>query len=165
MSMNESQVTVREATLDDVDVLVTFQLARGEETDSYARVTTGKGPDPALLRAGIAAVFRSAERGFYIIAEVEGRSVAMLLVTYEWNEVRNATFWWIQSVYVDATWRRKGVYRTMHDYIFGAARARHEVCGVRLYVERTNRIAQQTYSSLGMAKSHYDMYEVDFVLE
>ena len=155
--MNESQVTVREATLDDVGALVAFQLAMAKETE-------GKGLDPALLRAGIAAVFQTAERGFYLVAEVEGRSVAGMLVTYEWSDWRNATFWWIQSVYVDAPWRRKGVYRAMHDYVFGAARARDEVCGVRLYVERTNRIAQQTYSSLGMAKSHYDLYEVDFVL-
>ena len=155
--MNESQVTVREATLDDVDALVAFQLAMAKETE-------GKGLDPALLRAGIAAVFQSAERGFYIVAEVEGRSVAGMLVTYEWSDWRNATFWWIQSVYVDQASRRRGVYRAMHDHIFSAAKSREDVCGVRLYVERTNLVAQQTYVSLDMAKSHYDLYEVDFVL-
>ena len=157
MSMDPSDVTIRQATLEDVDALVTFQLAMAEETE-------GKSLDPDLLHAGVAAVFQSTDKGFYIIAEVEGRRVAGLLVTYEWSDWRNATFWWIQSVYVKPAWRRKGVYRAMHDHIFGAARAREDICGVRLYVERTNRVAQQTYAGLGMAKSHYDLFEVDFVL-
>ena len=39
-----------------------------------------------------------------------------------------------------------------------------DICGLRLYVDRDNVNAQKTYSSLGMVKSHYDMYEIDFVL-
>ena len=157
MSMNASDVTVRQATPEDVDALVTFQLAMAQETE-------GKGLDPDLLRAGVTAVLQSMDKGFYIVAEVEGRSVAGLLVTYEWSDWRNATFWWIQSVYVDQASRRRGVYRAMHDHIFRAARSREDVCGIRLYVERTNLVAQQTYVSLDMAKSHYDLYEVDFVI-
>ena len=155
--MDPSNVTIRAATLEDVDALVTFQLAMAEETE-------GKSLDPDLLHAGVAAVFQSTDKGFYIVAEMEGRIVAGLLVTYEWSDWRNATFWWIQSVYVDQTSRRKGVYRAMHDHIFRAARSREDVCGIRLYVERTNLVAQQTYMSLDMARSHYKLYEVDFVL-
>ena len=155
--MNASDVTVRQATPEDVDALVTFQLAMAQETE-------GEGLDPDLLRAGVTAVLQSMDKEFYIVAEVEGRSVAGLLVTYEWSDWRNATFWWIQSVYVDQASRRRGVYRAMHDHIFREARSRENVCGVRLYVERSNLVAQQTYVSLDMAKSHYDLYEIDFVL-
>ena len=82
------------------------------------------------------------------------------------NGVTGATqlFWWIQSVFVDANWRRKGVYRSMHDYVLNVAESRKDICGIRLYVERTNTIAQQTYEDLGMTHSHYDLYEIDFVL-
>ena len=52
----------------------------------------------------------------------------------------------------------------MYDYILGIANSRDDICGIRLYVEQTNTIAQQTYKTLGMSKSHYDLYEVDFVL-
>ncbi|MBC7912252.1 MAG: GNAT family N-acetyltransferase, partial [Pyrinomonadaceae bacterium] len=31
--------------------------------------------------------------------------------------------------------------------------------GFRLYVEKENRIAQQTYNRLGMAETHYLMFE------
>ena len=42
------------------------------------------------------------------------------------------------------------------------ARADADICGVRLYVERTNTGAQATYKKLGMDHSHYDLYETDF---
>ena len=67
-------------------------------------------------------------------------------------------------MYVDAAWRRKGVYRAMHAHVYEAARSRDDICGIRLYVERANKVAQHTYDSLGMSRSHYDMYEIDFVL-
>lgn len=84
--------------------------------------------------------------------------------TYEWSDWRNATFWWIQSVYVTPECRRQGVYRAMHDAIRREARATPGVCGIRLYVEGTNRTAQQAYRRAGMQMSSYRVYEEDFVL-
>ena len=133
---------------------MTFQLAMAEETEQ-------KSLDPNLLLAGIDSVFESPNKGFYIVAELENRIVGGLLITYEWSDWRNATFWWIQSVFVDGNWRRKGIYRSMHDHVLSYAESREGICGIRLYVERTNKIAQQTYSDLGMAHSHYDLYETE----
>lgn len=39
------------------------------------------------------------------------------------------------------------------------AKDRGDVMQVRLYVENTNKTAQQTYQKLGMHESHYLMYE------
>ncbi len=33
------------------------------------------------------------------------------------------------------------------------------VCGFRLYVERENQRAERTYRALGMAETHYKIYE------
>ena len=126
--------------------------------------TEGKVLDQVLLRDGITAIFDSSQKGFYIVAEVGSVVVGSLLITYEWSDWRNATFWWIQSVFVDANWRRKGVYRSMYDYVVNVAKSRKDICGIRLYVERTNTIAQETYKDLGMTHSHYDLYETDIVL-
>ena len=155
--MTPTDIAVRRATSRDLDALVAFQQSMAQETESKAL-------DTGLVREGVAEVFRSADKGFYLVAEAQGNVVAGMLITYEWSDWRNATFWWIQSVYVEPQWRRKGVYRAMHDHVFDTARARDDICGIRLYVERTNQGAQRTYQSLGMAASHYDMYEVDFVL-
>ena len=153
--------SVRTATLADVERIAAFQQAMALETE-------GKTLDAATLRQGIAAVFDAPQKGFYLVAvagAAEGGAtpvVASLLITCEWSDWRNATFWWIQSVYVDAGWRRRGVYRAMYDHVLSLARARGDVCGIRLYVERTNAVAQETYDRLGMHKSHYDLYEMDF---
>ncbi len=47
------------------------------------------------------------------------------------------------------------------DLVLGMTKGRSDICSIRLYVERTNTIAQQTYNNLGMHHSHYDLYEID----
>ena len=148
---------VRRATVRDMDVLVEFNAAMALESE-------GKALDQRRLRDGVAALLDEDGRGFYLVAEAEDRVVGQLMVTYEWSDWRNAHFWWIQSVYVASDWRRRGVYRSLHEYVLAEARNRGDVCGVRLYVDRDNHVAQQVYSNLGMDRSHYDLFEIDFVL-
>ena len=155
--MINSGISVRRAEPRDADHIVRFQQSMAMETE-------GKTLDESLIGAGVEAVFSDSEKGFYLVAEVSGEVVGSLLITYEWSDWRNATFWWIQSVFVDAEHRRRGVYTAMHDYVMREAESSEDICGVRLYVERSNHIAQQTYKSLGMDHSHYDLYEIDFVL-
>ncbi len=72
--------------------------------------------------------------------------------------------WWIQSAYVREEYRRKGVFRTLYQYVLEKAQNEGAVAGVRLYVEQNNLIAQQTYESLGFSKAPYQVFERDFVL-
>ncbi len=153
--MKDSAISVRNATRSDIPRLCEFQ-------QNMARETEGKSLDAEVLAAGTSAVFDSPLKGFYIVAEAAGEVAGSLLVTYEWSDWRAATFLWIQSVYVDAAWRRRGVYRALHNHVVEMAEGRDDVCGVRLYVERENTVAQRTYDSLGMTRSHYDMFEIDF---
>ena len=92
------------------------------------------------------------------------RLVGQLLITYEWSDWRNAFFWWIQSVYVSSEHRRHGVYRTLHNHVLAEANRQGDVCGLRLYVDRDNAVAQRVYSGLDMQQARYDMFEIDFVL-
>ncbi len=156
-----NQLIVRLARPDDVDALVNFSAAMAIETE-------GRTLDTERLRRGTLAVLKSPARGFYLVAELPEGSltvvVGQLLVTYEWSDWRNATFWWIQSVYVHPTWRRHGVYRRMHESVLAQARAQEEVCGVRLYVEASNTVAQTVYRRVGLSPSPYQVFETDFVL-
>ncbi len=146
---------IRRATPDDIEVLVGFNAAMAKETE-------GLSLDQDTLTEGTKAVFRSPEKGYYLVAEAgDGQVVGSLLCVEEWSDWRNETFWWIQSVYVRPDWRRQGVYRSLHNHVYEAAKATLGVCGVRLYVDRNNHNAQATYSSLGMTKSHYDLFEID----
>ncbi|TFH47964.1 MAG: GNAT family N-acetyltransferase, partial [Lysobacterales bacterium] len=115
--------------------------------------------DDALVEPGVVAVFENPSRGFYVVAECEDYIVAALMVTFEWSDWRNATFWWIQSVYVTPEFRRQGLYRRLYNFLRERARSEGSVCGFRLYVERNNLAAQRVYESLGMSASDYLMYE------
>jgi len=153
-TMEKPQLSVREAAPRDLDAILAFQMAMALETE-------GKPLDPETVRAGVAAVLESPGKGSYVVAEVEGKVVGSVLVTCEWSDWRNARFWWLQSVYVLPGYRHRGVFRTLLTYVRDMARSRGDICGLRLYVEHDNVAAQKAYSSLGLSRSHYDMYELD----
>jgi GNAT superfamily N-acetyltransferase len=154
------RLIVRPARMEDVDMLVTFSAAMALETE-------GRRLDVDRLRRGTQRVFDSPTRGFYVVAEFPQESspgvIGQLLVTYEWSDWRDATFWWIQSLYVHPDWRRRGVYRRMHEYVRQQARSRSDVCGLRLYVEAGNVGAQAAYRQTGLFPSSYRIIEEDFV--
>jgi GNAT superfamily N-acetyltransferase len=150
-------ITIRLASPSDMDALAQNHRAMASETEN-------KTLDVDTTLHGTRAVLEDPAKGFYLIAERDERMVGQLLVTFEWSDWRSGTFWWIQSVYVVPPARRTGVYRALHDHVLAAARKAHDVCGVRLYVDKDNRHAQATYRAMGMQAAHYDIYEVDFVL-
>ncbi|MGH7257143.1 MAG: GNAT family N-acetyltransferase [Nitrospiraceae bacterium] len=156
--MIPEDVVIRPARIQDVDTLTRFSAAMALETERRAL-------DPLRLRQGTLAVLEEPHHGSFYVAELRNDHlvVGQLLITYEWSDWRNAQFWWIQSVYVDPGWRRRGVYRAMHTAILAAARARTDVCGIRLYVEQNNATAQQAYRHAGMHRSPYLVFEDDFV--
>jgi ribosomal protein S18 acetylase RimI-like enzyme len=81
------------------------------------------------------------------------------MFTTEWSDWRNGWFWWIQSVYVRREFRRRGVFRALFEHVYEAARADPEVIGLRLYVERENHAALETYRRLGMEAAGYVVFE------
>ncbi len=118
--------------------------------------------DPGTARAGAHAVFADAGRGRYFVAEQDSRVVGQLMITYEWSDWRNGVFWWIQSVYVEPGARRCGVFRALYAHVETLAKADSGVCGMRLYVDRDNHRAQQTYRRCGMHDGGYLVMEVDY---
>jgi ribosomal protein S18 acetylase RimI-like enzyme len=153
----EPALSIRRAEPADLAPLVEFNAAMARETE-------GRELDRARLTLGVRAALERRECGRYWIAEQAGASVGCLLVTREWSDWRNGWFWWIQSVYVERSARRRGVYRALYEHVLSQARAAGDVCGVRLYVDHDNANAQSVYERLGMQRAHYRMYEVDFVL-
>jgi ribosomal protein S18 acetylase RimI-like enzyme len=156
------RIHIRPARQDDVDTIVVFNAAMALETERRRL-------DLATLRKGILAFLGSPMYGFYVVAELlEDNSyklVGQLMITYEWSDWRNGVFWWIQSVYVVPDRRGLGVFRALHDHILVQAKADSQVCGIRLYVERENRRAQNVYRRVGLLPSIYTVYEQDFVFE
>ena len=148
--------TIRIATIDDAPALAEFNRSIAMETENLSLI-------PAVVLSGVKAVFETPARGFYVVAEAQADShkslVAALMVTTEWSDWRDGEFWWIQSVYVARPWRRRGLYRLLYNHVKRLAEQDRNVCGFRLYVERENRVAQQTYATLGMVETHYKVFE------
>ena len=143
---------IRLARRSDAQAIVEFNAAMALETE-------GKRLLPEVIGAGVRSLLRNPQAGFYVVAEERNQVIAALMITNEWSDWRNGTFWWIQSVYVRPEFRRKGVYKNLYRHIRNMAAKDKRVCGFRLYVERENLRAQKTYRALGMGKTHYLVYE------
>jgi len=150
-------ITIRQATTNDIPTIVRFNALLARETEQRTL-------DEQRLTKGVEALFENSSRGMYFLAEVNNAVVGQTMITYDWSDWRNGTFWWIQSVYTDAAYRNKGVFRALYRRVEELARSRNDVCGLRLYVEEHNSRAQKTYESLGMKHSKYRMMETDFVI-
>ena len=115
--------------------------------------------DVERVRKGVAAVMEDESKGTYIVARIEGRPVASLMITREWSDWNNGWYWWIQSVYVMPEHRGQGIFRAMYTKVIELANDQN-IAQVRLYVDRHNTHAQKVYQKLGMEECHYLMYEI-----
>jgi GNAT superfamily N-acetyltransferase len=143
---------VRQATQNDHSEIVEFQLAMAKETEGIEL-------DKATVKSGVKAVLSDKTKGNYYVAETEGQVVSSLLTTFEWSDWRNGTILWIQSVYVKPEFRRKGVYRNMYSYIKSMVLNNEKLNGIRLYADKSNHAAHNTYENLGMNQDHYITFE------
>jgi len=148
-------IAIRDARATDAATIVAFNAALALETE-------GKTLERGLIEPGVRALLADPGKGRYFIAELDDAVVGQTMITYEWSDWRNGTFWWIQSVFVPEAHRRSGVFRALHAHILALAKADPTVCGLRLYVEHHNARALETYASLGMADSGYALLEQDF---
>ncbi len=149
------ELRVRLATPADADTITAFNVALAAESE-------GRALDPAVVARGVRRLLAEPAYGVYYVAERAGRVVGQLLITYEFSDWRNGVFWWIQSVYVAPDARRGGVYRALHEHVVAEARRQGDVCGLRLYVDRSNAPAQAAYRRVGLTATDYVLYEVDW---
>ena len=145
-------INIRRATANDTAAIADFNISMALETE-------GKHLDPATINQGVANMIANPNMGFYLVAEDNGTVVGSLMVTTEWSDWRNGLFWWIQSVFIVETYRRRGIYGRLYETVKTLAAEADNVCGYRLYVEKDNRPAQLTYENLGMQATDYLMYE------
>ena len=147
-------VSVRPATLADQPLIAAFNQRLAAESED-------KGLAADVIGTGVATLLADPTLGRYFIAELAGKVVGQLMITYEWSDWRNGLFWWIQSVYVSPASRRNGVFSSLYGHV--AELAHFEgACGIRLYVERANTPAQQAYRAMGMVDTRYQVMETEF---
>jgi GNAT superfamily N-acetyltransferase len=150
------RIRIRKGSPADVETIVGFNLAMARESE-------GTSLDPEVLRRGVErALSDPASEARYYVAEDEDGPVGQTMVTREWSDWRCGWFWWIQSVFVREDRRGTGVFRALFDQIAKEAKKRPDVVGLRLYVDRDNRGAQRVYERLGMSRTAYDLFEIQW---
>ncbi|MEC7860771.1 MAG: GNAT family N-acetyltransferase [Pseudomonadota bacterium] len=144
---------IRNAKLNDIETIAKYNIAMALETEN-------KSLDKDTITKGVTSVVMDKSKGLYWVVEIDGTLAGQLMVTYEWSDWRNGMMWWIQSVFVPEGYRRQGVYKTLYRNLVELAKTDKECCGIRLYVEKQNTRAQDTYLNLGMKNAGYEIMEI-----
>lgn len=148
-------MNVRRAVLADAMVIARFNQEMALETENKVLADE-------LILGGVTAQISNPAHGYYLVVENDQHEVVGCLgITFEWSDWRNGQFLWIQSVYIAPAGRRQGAFSALYQEVIRAAKEDAQVCGVRLYVEQENDSARATYLALGMAKTHYDLLEIE----
>jgi len=145
-------IEIRKGKLSDSEHIVDLQLRMAQETE-------GLELDKEVVRRGVHGVFQEPARGTYWVAEEKDKVLGMLLATPEWSDWRNATVLWIHSLYVIPEARGQGVFKKLYLNLEKQVQQSPELAGLRLYVDKQNKPAQEVYEKLGMNKHHYELYE------
>lgn len=153
-SFASARFVIRDAQPSDHAMIVEFNRRLAEETE-------GKRLDPEVLDRGVARALTDPDRlRYWVVEQAGGRTiVAQTAVSLEWSDWRNGWIWWLQSVYVVAEHRGRGLFRALYQHIREEAAAESDVIGIRLYVEEANHRAQRTYQALGLKPGGYSVFE------
>lgn len=145
-------IEIRQAVSADAETVTNFNIALCRETE-------GRELDRMTVTEGVKRFVSEPARGRYFVAVIDDEVVGQTAHTFEWSDWRNGEIWWIQSVYVKPQHRGMGVFRALFTHIKQLGEEDAECCGIRLYMERENESARQSYSRIGFSETGYEVLE------
>ena len=107
---------------------------------------------------GVKSVLNDTTKGFYLLADEDEEIVGQLMITFEWSDWRCKNIWWIQSVFVDKNFRKKGIFNQLFNKVQKLAIKNMADC-LRLYVFTDNDKAIKAYDKIGMKQKSYHIFE------
>ena len=134
-------VTIREATLEDLDTIAQNNIALAWESESLHLA-------PAVISQGVLRILEghpSTGGALYYMAVVDDSVVGQLMITKEWSDWRCNQVFWVQSVYVQPTFRKQGVFKQLYAHARAEA-LRAGAAGLRLYADVLNETAHMAVS-------------------
>lgn len=135
-----------------IDFIVNSQIKMALESENLKL-------DYDTVFKGVSSVISRKELGIYYVGLFNEIPASCLFTTYEWSDWRSKGVLWIQSVYVDIEYRKKGLYTQMYKHIQSIVENDNDLAGIRLYVDKSNINAINVYKKLGMSSDHYELYE------
>ena len=144
---------IRIANEEDHFTIVDFQMKMAKETEELEL-------DRETVELGVMHVLRNPQKGRYLVAVLDRKIVASLMLTPEWSDWRNRCVLWFQSVYVVPEARGKGIFKKMYEHVKQhIVMADEQNAGLRLYVDASNTNAIEVYHKVGMDGEHYRVFE------
>ena len=140
------------ANIDDADQITKNNVLLAKESENLTI-------DYKTAFEGVKAVLSDKKKGFYLVAEENNNIIGQMMITFEWSDWHNKNIWWLQSVYVHKSWRRKGVFTKLFKAIKKNA-LKNNIEVLRLYVINGNIKAKETYIASGMQKKPYSIYQM-----
>ena len=149
----DNKFTIRLARIEDARKLAEFCELLRESLEMPVQ--------QEKLLPGVSAPIKDLSKGMYLVATEAHKSelIGCLMITYEWDPGNNAFTWWIQEVFVDSNWRRKGVFQALYKHTIKMAKDKGNVCTIKIHVNDDNLNAQKTYKKMGMKDTSNFMYE------
>jgi GNAT superfamily N-acetyltransferase len=144
---------IRKANKYDIEVIANNNILLASETENIII-------DFKTVYNGIKNVIEDKTKGFYLVYEINNNIIGQLMITYEWSDWKNRFIWWIQSVYVDESYRKKGVFTALIKQIKELAK-KNNIKNLKLYVNKNNINAKKVYKGIGMSKDLYDIYKIN----
>jgi GNAT superfamily N-acetyltransferase len=142
---------IRIAKIGDAEAITAQNISLAQESENILL-------NSEMVLTGVKAVLSDKKKGFYLVAEENDMIVGQLMITIEWSDWRNKPIWWVQSVYVQKAWRKRGVFTQLLDYIQLKAR-KQGVSFLRLYAHKNNRSALHVYKKIGWKQEPYVVYQ------
>ena len=142
--------SVRGATLEDLETLVSFTLAEAWEAE-------GIEGSAERVRDGVKTGLKDPAVAAYWV--LEGRDegiVGSISAVTEWSDWNAGYYWWIQSLFIEPQFRGRDLMTLLIDAVREQAR-REKALALRLYVHQDNERAIRAYQRQGFTEAPYQI--------
>jgi GNAT superfamily N-acetyltransferase len=129
-------------------VLVAFTLQEADDAE-------GVSLDATAVRRGVERALDDPTLARYWIAmDSEGKAAASASITTEWSNFYGGYYWWVQSLFVSAGHRGRGLVDQLLDHLARTAAAAGAL-DLRLYAHDANARAHRVYHRCGFTRAPY----------
>ena len=147
---------IRIATRDDAKSIAEFNVFFAEKLEN-------KKLSLPVTAAGVRRVFNTFYNGFYIVAEYEDKIIGVCMVTREWSDWNNGSYYCIQDIFVLDEDTNNEIHDALFEKVKSLACEHEEVCGVKIYLTKDEKDMQKHFEEdLNLRKKDYIVYDYIF---
>ena len=143
-----SPYRIRAADAHDLDRLVEFTLQEAVDAE-------GRTLDRAGVTRGVEMALDDPSLARYWIGEAaDGEVAGSISTTTEWSNFHGGHYWWVQSLFVRAEHRGRGLVDVLLDHAAAVA-AGEGAIDLRLHAHQDNDRARRAYTRRGFTNAPY----------